>query len=202
MRGAASASAATRGTGSFRGIGHERSYFMKASKTRMLAVNAVLAAMCAVLGAISLDVGNLKLTFEGLPVLIAALLFGPWDAIAVGGIGTLLYQVLRYGVSVTTPLWILPYIVCGLVVGLYAARHSYALSRKQMGFIICLSSLLVLVLNTLALYVDSKVYGYYSAIYIFGSLPARIAIAIAKAAVFTLVMPTILKSARHGLEPK
>ena len=88
--------------------------------TRKLAADAVLAAMCAVLGALSLDFGNLKITFESLPVLLAALAFGPLDGLAVGGIGTLIYQLLRYGVSVTTPLWILPYALCGLLVGLYA----------------------------------------------------------------------------------
>ena len=45
-------------------------------KTKKLAVNALLAAMCAVLGALSINLGNMKFTFEGLPVLISALLFG------------------------------------------------------------------------------------------------------------------------------
>ena len=49
--------------------------------------------------------------------ILAALLCSPLDGAAVGGIGTLLYQLLRYGVTATTPLWILPYILCGLLVG-------------------------------------------------------------------------------------
>ena len=141
--------------------------------TRKLAADAVLAAMCAVLGALSLDFGNLKITFESLPVLLAALAFGPLDGLAVGGIGTLIYQLLRYGVSVTTPLWILPYALCGLLVGLYAKKLGFVFSGKQLAWAVFLSSLLIFVLNTGVLWLDSIVYGYYSAVYIFGSFVPR-----------------------------
>ena len=36
-------------------------------KTRQLTMDAALAAMCAVLGAVSIDLGNLKFSFESLP---------------------------------------------------------------------------------------------------------------------------------------
>ena len=74
------------------------------SKTKKLAMDSMLAAMCAVLGYLSLDFGNLKITFESVPILLGALLLGPIDGMAIGGVGTLLYQLVRYGVSVTTPL--------------------------------------------------------------------------------------------------
>lgn len=170
--------------------------------TKKLAVNALLAAMCAVLGAISLDFGNLKVTFESLPVLVAALLFGPIDGLAVGGIGTLLYQVLRYGVTATTALWILPYILCGLFTGLYARKRGYTLSTKQMAFIMFTMSIMIFVLNTLVLYIDSKIYGYYSAVFIFGSMVPRVLICLAKAAVFTAIMPPLLRAAKRGLGQK
>ena len=67
--------------------------------TRQMALDAVLAAVCAVLGYYGPDLGNMKITFEGLPVILAALLCSPLDGAAVGGIGTLLYQLLRYGVT-------------------------------------------------------------------------------------------------------
>ena len=168
--------------------------------TKRLTFNAVLAAMCAALGTISLDFGNLKLTFESFPVIVAALLFGPVDAMLVGGIGTLLYQVLRYGITVTTPLWILPYILCGLVVGLYAKWHRFDLDKMRMGIIIFTGSILIFLLNTLVLYVDSKVYGYYSFVYIFGTIVPRTLICLAKAAVFTAVMPVLLDAARKVLK--
>ncbi|MBQ5429013.1 MAG: N-acetylmuramoyl-L-alanine amidase, partial [Neisseriaceae bacterium] len=41
------------------------------------------------------DLGNMKITFEGLPVILAALLCSPLDGAAVGGMGTVrgIYEV-------------------------------------------------------------------------------------------------------------
>ena len=58
----------------------------KTFSTKQMAMDAVLAAVCAVLGYFGPDLGNLKITFEGLPVIVAALLFRPLDGAAVGGI--------------------------------------------------------------------------------------------------------------------
>ncbi len=169
------------------------------SKTRRLAVDAMLAAMCAVLGALSIDLGNLKITFEGFPVLLGALLFGPLDGLAIGGIGTLVYQLLRYGVSVTTPLWILPYMLAGLLVGLIA-KGEKELSLKRLALAVFSSSLLIFLLNTLVLYLDSKIYGYYSPVYIFGSFLPRLVICLGKAAAYTAVLPELLRVSRRVLK--
>ena len=51
---------------------------MRNRKTLQLTMDAMLAAMCAVLGwaARFTDFGFIKISFESLPVLVAALLFG------------------------------------------------------------------------------------------------------------------------------
>ena len=71
-------------------------------KTRKIALDSMLAAMCAALGYAALDFNNLKITFESLPILLGALLLGPVDGLAIGVVGTLIYQLIRYGVSATT----------------------------------------------------------------------------------------------------
>ena len=172
----------------------------QSQKIKTLSMNAMMAAMCAVLGYLSLDLGNLKVTFESLPILVSALLFGPLDGMVVGGIGTLIYQLLRYGLSITTPLWMLPYVVCGLLAGWYAKKHSFFLSGRQVMVLVILNELLITALNTGVLYVDSKIYGYYSAAFIFGSLLPRIIICIVKAAAFGLVLPGITRAVRHQLQ--
>ena len=118
-------------------------------KTRKLALNAVLAAMCAALGALALDLNSIKITFESFPILLGALLFGPLDGLAVGFVGTLLYQLLRYGVSATTLLWILPYALAGLVTGFYAKRRGFSLTTGQTVGIVVAAEVLVTALNTL-----------------------------------------------------
>lgn len=167
--------------------------------TKQLTINAMMTAMCAVLGYISLDMGNLKVTFESLPILISALLFGPVDGMIVGGMGTLIYQLLKYGVSATTLLWMAPYIICGLIAGFYAKKKNFSLTNGQIMMIVVLNELLITALNTGVLYIDSKLYGYYSAAFIFGSLVPRIAICVGKAVAFGLVLPALTKAVRRQL---
>ena len=169
-------------------------------KTKQMTTDAILAAMCAVLGMISLDFGNLKITFESLPIIIGALLFGPIDGLAIGGIGTLIYQLLRYGVSATTLLWMLPYALCGLVVGAYAKKNDFDLSMKKLCFIVIISELMVMLLNTGVMYIDIKIYGYYAFAYIFGTFVIRFVISMAKSFVFTAIIPLLLKPIKRVID--
>ncbi len=169
--------------------------------TKQMALNSVLAAVCAVLGYFGPDLGNLKITFEGLPVIIAGLLFGPLDGAAVGGIGTLLYQIVRYGVTATTPLWILPYVLCGLLVGWMGPRCGAGKSPLRLGAVVLAGEGLIFLLNTFVIYADSKIYGYYSFAYVFGSFFVRAGICAAKAVLYTAVLPALLSALRRSGVP-
>ena len=173
---------------------------MNTLTTKQLTLDAMLAALCAVLGYLSLDFVNVKITFESVPVLMAALLFGPVDAAAVGGVGTLIYQLLRYGVSATTPLWILPYILTGALVGYCAKRSGFTLSRRQMLLLIVAAELLVTLLNTGVIYLDSVIYGYYFPGIILGALALRLALCIIKAAAYAFALPPLLRPIRRALQ--
>jgi len=166
--------------------------------TRQLAIDAMLAAMCAVLGYLALDIVRLKITFESVPILVGALLFGPADGAAIGLVGTLVYQLLRYGVSATTALWILPYVLCGALVGWYARSRRFALSQTQTLSIVVLAELMVTLLNTGVIYVDSKLYGYYTPALITGSLALRLAICVGKAVAYSFALPPLLLSLRRA----
>ncbi len=161
--------------------------------TWQISIDAMLSAVVAVLGYVALDLGTMKITFESLPILFAALMYGPVDGMLVGGIGTLLYQILRYGFSATTALWILPYVVIGLIAGLYAKKYRFNNSRTQILLIVTVCEILVWALNTGVIYVDSKIYGYYTPAYILGALFIRFVIAVAKSVVFGLLMPPVLR---------
>lgn len=172
---------------------------MKQFSARRLAADAMFAAMCTVLGFISLDLGHTKITFDSLPVLVGALMLGPWDGLAVGLIGTLIYQLLAYGVSATTALWILPYALAGLLAGALAARRSFTLSRRQLAAVIVLCELLITTLNTGVIYVDSHIYGYYTPAFILAPLPLRYAMCLVKAAAYSAVMPYLVGAARRAM---
>lgn len=169
---------------------------MKKFSTKQLAFDAMFAAMVAVLGYVSLDLGNIKLSFESLPIAIDAILFGPLDGFGIAGVGTFIYQILRYGFSATTFLWILPYCVYGIVVGAYAKRHNFRLDLKELIPIIVISEIIITLLNTGVMYIDSKIYGYYSFAYVFGTFILRIVVTVVRGIAFALVIPPILKPLR------
>lgn len=169
----------------------------KTFSTKRIAYDAMLAALCAVLGYIALDLGNIKITFETLPILLGALLYGPLDGTLIGGIGTFIYQILKYGFSATTVLWMLPYVICGFLVGLYAKHKKFCLSKIQVIIIVVVNELLITLLNTGVMYIDSKIYGYYSFEYIFGSFFVRLAVCIVKAVVFGIALPYVIKAVKR-----
>ena len=163
------------------------------STTRRIALDAMLSAMFVCLSLISISLPNMKITLDALPVLVAAVLLGPLDGLAVGLIGSFLNQLLTYGLSVTTALWILPAGVRGLLVGLYAKRHGFALSRKQLLMITILTAVLVTVLNTLIMFLDSRIIGYPFA----ATLPTvffRIISGILTAILFSFLLPPLIKA--------
>lgn len=167
-------------------------------KTRQLTTDAMLCALCAVLGYVALDLGNIKLTFESLPVLLGGLLFGPIDGMLIGGVGTLLYQLLRYGISATTLLWIVPYVVCGLAAGLGAKMDHFHLDRARTVLLALSAELAVTGLNTIPIYVDSKIYGYYFPGIILGVLALRLAISVGKGLAFGLILPELTGAVRRA----
>ena len=157
---------------------------------RRLAADAMFAAMVTVLGLVSISTGNLKITVEALPVFLGALLLGPVDGLAVGGVGA------------TTALWIAPYALLGLCVGAVSARHGYACTPRQLALLAVFGELGITVLNTGSLYVDSLIYGYYSPVFVFGTLPLRLAICAGKGIVLALLLPTLLRITRRALQPR
>ncbi len=161
-------------------------------KAKQMATDSMLAAMCAVLGAVSIDLGNIKVTLESIPVIIGAMLFGPCDGAIIGFVGTFVYQIIRYGVSVTTLLWMLPYVVCGIIIGAYTKRRGFNLRHGQTIFIVVLAELVVTTLNTGVMYIDSVIYGYYSAVYIFGAIFLRYIVCVAKAAATGVLLPPLI----------
>ena len=165
---------------------------MKYSTTQ-LTINAMLAAVCAVLGYLALDLFTLKFTFESFPVLLAGLMFGPVNGALVGFIGTFVYQVLRYGLEMSTPLWIIPYVVMGFVVGVYAKRATFNNTKREIQSIALGGELLIFALNTVSLFFYSRIiYGAFSLPFITGSFLPRLAIACAKGFVYGLITRPIL----------
>lgn len=129
----------------------------------------------------------------------------PYWPILVGGIGEFINQITSFGITPTTLLWILPIVFRGLIVGgsvkIFKEHMAIPMiaSKKLplLFFVVCVvSGIFSSCLNTVALYVDSKLYGYYSFAMVFGALAVRILLSIVTSIVIGIVTKPIL----HALQ--
>jgi len=161
--------------------------------TSKLVINALFIALHIALCYVSIKLGNMTITVSGLPIILGGMMFGPIAGLEIGLIGSFLNQMLQYGLTATTVIWVLPAAIRGLMIGAYARRHDYHLERGQLFFIIVFSAMIVTLTNTAAMYIDSKVYGYYSYAYVFGMTIPRIISAILTSAVYLAVVEVLMK---------
>lgn len=167
-----------------------------------MATNAMLAALCAVLGFIAIDMWTMKITLESFPVNLGALLFGPVDGAVIALLGSFIYQMLRYGFSATTLLWIAPGVISAALLGWYAKKKDFALSRPQMIVAVLVAELVVTILNTGVIYIDSNMYGYYFPGYITLNLIPRFAICIGKGIVYGAVLHPMVAAVKKAIKLK
>lgn len=169
-------------------------------KIKKLVTNAMLVAMYVVLSlTVTLNLGNMKITFDSLPIILGAALFGPMDGFIIGFLGSFLNQMLTFGLTATTVLWVLPAAVRGLLVGLYAKKKGFSMSFKQTVFITASTALVTTAINTLVMYIDAKIYGYYSFAYVFGAVIPRIITGVIVAVVISSILPYVLQPVRKIL---
>ncbi len=165
---------------------------MKSYSTKKFIILTMFIALFFVLSFYgTINLGNIKITLQNIPLVIVAFLYGPVEGALVGGMGMLLNQILGpFGITATTALWILPHTICGAYLGFMSKKINYNEFFKVALLIV--SALLILtVLNTAVIYIDSKVYGYYSKAYVFGTLIIRILAAIVNGIIYSLIIPKI-----------
>ena len=177
------------------------------NKTRKMAACAMLAALYFALSMLAVPVGGLKLTFEHLPVIVAAMLFGPVDALVVGALGELANQMMTFGLTATTILWMTPAMFRGLSMGLcakylrkYMGLDAVIEKKLPLAFLVTcvVSGLICSLLNTFTLYVDSKMYGYYSYALVFGVLWVRLGASAVSSVVMAVAGKPVLAAMRRA----
>jgi len=175
-----------------------------------LALDAMLIALYVLLGYLKIPIGNmLRINLASFAVVVCAVTFSPVDALIVGFLGEFLSQILGpYGMTPTTLLWALPEAVRGLLLGLIMLIFT----KKQLTPAVLLKSkaifsfllanvftgIVASLLNTFALYVDSKMFGYYTYYMVFGVLLIRLALAFAMSGAFGYVSLHIVSALKRN----
>lgn len=162
---------------------------------------AMLAALSFLLNMMQIQLpGNLRITFDSLPVVVAALLFGPVEATLAAMIGEFFTQLLSpYGITATTLLWLIPPALRGLTIGLVAwglrGTDRPLHTRIPLCYGVCLAAgVLTTAANTAVIWLDSVLYGYYTFALVFGSALIRFASGMLTAvAITTVAIPLTAK---------
>lgn len=166
---------------------------------------AVMTALYVLMTMLSIKFGNVHITFASLPVVVCALFFGPWQAAGVALMGEFINQMLGYGFTITTVLWLIPPALRGIIVGavaiLFLRRGKYLEERPIALYITCICAALVTtVSNTAVIWLDSIIYNYYTFAWVFGSLLMRLFTGVVTAVVVASVaMPVVRILGRQKL---
>lgn len=178
--------------------------------TRRLAINAVLIAIYVVLRYFNIPVGNyFRFTLASFSVILCALLYGPVDGLLVGLLGEFIAQVTGpFGLTVTTLLWCLGETVRGGVLGicswLFLRKGLTCAEKPKKVYIVLMlifcavTGVLAAIGQTFALYVDSKMFGYYTYIMVFGVMVWRILIYVVLAGLFGYLSLPIISALRKA----
>lgn len=169
--------------------------------TKRICWVAMLAALCFLLNMVQIRLpANLRITFDSLPVVVGALLFGPVEATLAALIGEFFTQMLsEYGLTATTMLWLIPPALRGLAIGAAAwalrGTDRPLETRVPLCYGVCLlASILTTAANTAVIWLDSVIYGYYSFALVFGSALVRFATGLLTAvAITTVAIPLVGK---------
>lgn len=167
---------------------------------------ALLTAMMALFTlTLSIQAPYGKLSFGSLPVVLAAMLFGPLEGAAVAVLGEFIAQVLGpYGLMPTTFIWIWPPAVRALAVGGAAAALRRSGSRLERRPAVCYAvcaagAVLTTVSNTLGMWLESLIYHTSFAAAAFW-VPARFVSGICTALIIaTICMPLAQILRRSGV---
>lgn len=174
--------------------------FGSRKQIRLLVIDSLMIAMYVVLNTITeIPIGNIKITFGPLPIIFIAFYLGIRHVTIVAAIAEFLSQLLGYGLTLTTPLWILPVVVRGVLICILASlilktKNNDIRRMKHYEYftIILITGFIVTILNTAVIAVDALIFGYYSYAYVFGDLFFRFISMILSTVVYTLITKTVI----------
>lgn len=172
---------------------------MKKITVKELCLFAVLSAMYVILAYISVGTNDFKIAFGSIAILIAALILGPVGGFAVGAMGEFIHQLLLYGIDPTTPLWLLPYAIAGLVAGIMTMAAKYNPSKTVLFLTIAIHEILITVIVTPVNYVAATIQGWGNWAMIAAAIPLRVAIMAVRIVIYLVVVPPLYKTLKKVL---
>ena len=141
---------------------------MKRKTIYEICIVGILASLAIILEKVSIPislfggVNTYRITFYGIPLMIASILFNLRVGFFTSLVTAFVTQVIisEYGVTLTTPLWMLATLAWGIFPGLVMYIFKYSKKFYVISFAVISGALLASLANSLALIIDGKVYNY------------------------------------------
>lgn len=157
----------------------------------MVALHVVLEVLCT----IWLFDNSVKISLGTLPFIVIALLCGPLEGFITGFVGTFVSQMITYGITVTTPIWLMPGALAGLTAGLVYIAFKRKTKAVPIAVSVCSGMFMLVLCNFIGTYLDGVVILKYSTMEILlAALPVRIVVGICLAIIYTIVAIPICKA--------
>ena len=155
-----------------------------------IALHIILELFCTI------RIGNdLKITLAALPIIVIALLCGPVEGLLTGCIGTFLSQLLTYGITISTPFWILPYTIQGLAAGLLFRAFKKQTNIRSISVSVAVSGFIAVILTWIASYLDGVVFfKYWTIEIVVGLIPIRLLVWVIITIIYTLISLPLSKA--------
>ena len=168
--------------------------------------DGMLLAVYVVLSILTIRITpNLQITFTGLAIILACVLYGWVDGLLVALLGSFISQLRStYGLTITTPIWMIPPIlraaVFGLVYEIYL-KHGIKLEDKKVWFIIfaTIAGLVVTVANTGAIFLDAYIFNYPVAMAFIESIMRFVSSILSSIVISVIALPVIYALDKAGL---
>lgn len=134
---------------------------------RRITGDGMLLAIYIVLSVITVKITpNLQITFTGIAIIMAIVLYGWTDGILIALLGSFVSQLRSaYGLTITTSIWMIPPILRAVVFGLFYhiyLKKGILLQDKKILFFVymAIAGLVTTIANTGAIYLDAYIFQY------------------------------------------
>lgn len=177
----------------------------KRNYLKSLCVCSVLAALFVAFELIAMNTGfllfgnNYQIPISCFPLILASVMFGPLFGTATGLVGAFLSQIIAYGFSWNSLLWMVPTVIYSLSVSLLDLAFKKSNKPYILSIEFAISSILLSILNTLVSFLCNYISNLSNALLkVF--LPFKLVMAVIFAVIFALIVPPIIKKLKSVLK--
>ena len=168
--------------------------------------DGMLLAIYIVLSVLTVRVTpNLQITFTGLAIIMAVVLYGFSDAVIIALLGSFIGQLRgAYGLTITTPIWMIPpllrAVTFGLVYELFLKKGIRLEDKKGLFILFAIvAGLMTTIANTGAIFLDAYIIGYPVAMAVIESIFRFVSSIASSVFIALLCIPLIIALKNAGL---